>query len=224
MERQSTPLFLPGKSHGHRSLVGCSPQGCQESDRTEQLNNKFTLILSSKVLKFDSSMTQKLTELNMYTRNKKNYCQRGWRASKSYYHYHYLKQSTLDWMMNLNKYFKAFKAAKSNSVLLESSAFATQKFSTLESFLKRMRKRKASLGQSGILGPKVHYTKGNLASWESRCHNYSNYFFQKFLLHCSLGSELPFCLETRDTFFSFAGLFLKGSRKRAEGVRIVRVF
>ena len=24
---QPTPLFLPGKSHGHRSLVGCSPRG-----------------------------------------------------------------------------------------------------------------------------------------------------------------------------------------------------
>ena len=27
-----TPVFLPGKSHGQRSLVGNSPQGCQESD------------------------------------------------------------------------------------------------------------------------------------------------------------------------------------------------
>ena len=23
-----TPVFLPGESHGHRSLVGYSPQGC----------------------------------------------------------------------------------------------------------------------------------------------------------------------------------------------------
>ena len=27
--------FLPGKSHGQRSLVGCSPQGGRESDGTE---------------------------------------------------------------------------------------------------------------------------------------------------------------------------------------------
>ena len=29
---------LPGKSHGHRSLVGCSPWGLKESDMTEQLS------------------------------------------------------------------------------------------------------------------------------------------------------------------------------------------
>ena len=32
-----TPVFLPGESHGQRSLVGCSPWGCKESDTTEQL-------------------------------------------------------------------------------------------------------------------------------------------------------------------------------------------
>ena len=30
----STPVFLPGKSHGQRSLVGYSPWGCEESDMT----------------------------------------------------------------------------------------------------------------------------------------------------------------------------------------------
>ena len=29
---QPTPVFLPGKSHGERSLAGCSPQGHEESD------------------------------------------------------------------------------------------------------------------------------------------------------------------------------------------------
>ena len=33
---QPTPIFLPGKSHGQRSLVGCSPWGHEESDMTEQ--------------------------------------------------------------------------------------------------------------------------------------------------------------------------------------------
>ena len=28
-------LFLPGKSHGQRSLAGCSPQRCKEMDNTE---------------------------------------------------------------------------------------------------------------------------------------------------------------------------------------------
>ena len=31
---QPTPLFLPGKSHRQRSLEGCSPRGCKESDVT----------------------------------------------------------------------------------------------------------------------------------------------------------------------------------------------
>ena len=30
-----TPVLLPGKSHGRRSLVGCSPWGREESDTTE---------------------------------------------------------------------------------------------------------------------------------------------------------------------------------------------
>ena len=33
-----TPVLLPGKSHGRRSLVGCSPQGHQESGTTERLH------------------------------------------------------------------------------------------------------------------------------------------------------------------------------------------
>ena len=35
---QSVPVFLPGKSHGQKSLVGYSPWGHKESDTTEQLN------------------------------------------------------------------------------------------------------------------------------------------------------------------------------------------
>jgi len=34
-EWQLTPVFLPGKSHGERSLLGYSPQGNTESDMTE---------------------------------------------------------------------------------------------------------------------------------------------------------------------------------------------
>ena len=33
-----TPVLLPGKSHGRRSLVGCSPWGRWESDMTERLH------------------------------------------------------------------------------------------------------------------------------------------------------------------------------------------
>ena len=32
---QPTAVFLPGESHWQRSLVGCSPWGCTESDTTE---------------------------------------------------------------------------------------------------------------------------------------------------------------------------------------------
>ena len=32
---QPTPVFLPGESHGQRSLAGYSPRGCKQSDKTE---------------------------------------------------------------------------------------------------------------------------------------------------------------------------------------------
>ena len=38
-----TPVLLPGKSHGWRSLVGCSPWGHEESDTTERLHFHFPL-------------------------------------------------------------------------------------------------------------------------------------------------------------------------------------
>ena len=38
-----TPVLLPGKSHGWRSLVGCSPRGSKESDTTERLPFDFSL-------------------------------------------------------------------------------------------------------------------------------------------------------------------------------------
>ena len=38
-----TPVLLPGKSHGQRSLVGCSPWGRWESDMTERLHFHFPL-------------------------------------------------------------------------------------------------------------------------------------------------------------------------------------
>ena len=36
-EGQPTPVFLPGESHGQRSLVGCSPWGRKELDTTQRL-------------------------------------------------------------------------------------------------------------------------------------------------------------------------------------------
>ena len=34
---QPTPVFLPGESHGQRSLAGYSPRSHKKSDTTEQL-------------------------------------------------------------------------------------------------------------------------------------------------------------------------------------------
>ena len=44
------PVFLPGKSHGQRRLVGYGPWGCKELDTTEQqiLLGRWTVILENK--------------------------------------------------------------------------------------------------------------------------------------------------------------------------------
>ena len=39
-----TPVLLPGQPRGRRSLVGCSPWGCEESDVTERLHFNFSLL------------------------------------------------------------------------------------------------------------------------------------------------------------------------------------
>ena len=44
---QPTPVFLPGQSHGQRSLVGYSPWGHKELDVTERLHFHFQLRFSS---------------------------------------------------------------------------------------------------------------------------------------------------------------------------------
>ena len=40
---QPTPVLLPGKFHGPRSLVGYSPWGRKESDTTERLHFHFSV-------------------------------------------------------------------------------------------------------------------------------------------------------------------------------------
>ena len=49
---QPTPVFLPGESHGQRSLVGCRPFGLKESDMTEQLTHTHTHTHTHRVLKY----------------------------------------------------------------------------------------------------------------------------------------------------------------------------
>ena len=50
---QPTPVFLPGESHGWKSLVGYSPRGRKESDTTERLNFQLSML---KKLKLKGSM------------------------------------------------------------------------------------------------------------------------------------------------------------------------
>ena len=45
-EQQSSPVFLPGESHGQRNLAGCSLWGCTESDTTERLTLSLSRELS----------------------------------------------------------------------------------------------------------------------------------------------------------------------------------
>ena len=41
---QPTPVLLPVKSHGWRSLLGCSPWGREESAKTERIHFHFSLL------------------------------------------------------------------------------------------------------------------------------------------------------------------------------------
>ena len=50
---QPVPVFLPGESHGGRSLVGCSPWGRKEPDTTERLHN---IILEKKIATHSSTL------------------------------------------------------------------------------------------------------------------------------------------------------------------------
>ena len=43
VELETTPVFLPGESHGQRSLEGYSPRVRKESDMTEWLNTHPTI-------------------------------------------------------------------------------------------------------------------------------------------------------------------------------------
>ena len=51
-----TPVLLPGRSHGRRSLVGCSPWGLEESDTTERLHFHFSLSALEKEMATHSSV------------------------------------------------------------------------------------------------------------------------------------------------------------------------
>ena len=44
-EMDPTPVFLPGETHGQRSLLGYSPWGCKERDMIEQLSIHIHVLL-----------------------------------------------------------------------------------------------------------------------------------------------------------------------------------
>ena len=50
-DMQSTPVFLPGESHGQRSLEGYSSWGHKELDTAEQLSTYTLLSISSSLLR-----------------------------------------------------------------------------------------------------------------------------------------------------------------------------
>ena len=57
---QPTPVFLPEKPHGQRSMVGHSPQGRKQSNMTEQLSKAKML----KQLKEDMEKVKKMMYMN----------------------------------------------------------------------------------------------------------------------------------------------------------------
>ena len=62
-EMATTPVLLPGKSHGQRSLVGYSPWGRKESDTTERLHFHFHPFLLPIVNWTATSLTPQLIQL-----------------------------------------------------------------------------------------------------------------------------------------------------------------
>ena len=60
---QPTPVLLPEESHGGRSLVGYSPWGCKEWDRTEQVHfSLFHLLMEKDKRLMEASSWERLTE------------------------------------------------------------------------------------------------------------------------------------------------------------------
>ena len=55
-----TPVLLPGKSHGLRSLVGCSPWGHYESNMTERLYFHFSLSLEKEMATHSSVLAWRI--------------------------------------------------------------------------------------------------------------------------------------------------------------------
>ena len=64
---QPTPVFLPGESHGQRSLEGYSPWGCKELDTIEQLTLTY-LVLNELLMSRFSIKISHLTMMCQYSK------------------------------------------------------------------------------------------------------------------------------------------------------------
>ena len=53
-----TPVFLPGESHGQKSLTGYSPWGCKDSDMTERQALSLSVLLADSLSSFDGARHQ----------------------------------------------------------------------------------------------------------------------------------------------------------------------
>ena len=60
-----TPVLLPGKPHGRRSLVGCSPGGRTGSDTTERLSSSRSMHNRCFLLAVYEINSDKLSELQV---------------------------------------------------------------------------------------------------------------------------------------------------------------
>ena len=64
-EWQSIPVFLPGKSHGQRSLAGYRPGGCKELNRTEWLT-KHTHFSGGRYIHHSRGLSKGYAEVGLY--------------------------------------------------------------------------------------------------------------------------------------------------------------
>ena len=67
---QPTPVFLPGESHGQRSLAGCSPWGQKESDTTQWLRMHASMLLynclESLIINKTLSLVQSINRIQLF--------------------------------------------------------------------------------------------------------------------------------------------------------------
>ena len=84
-----TPVLLPGKSHGRRSLVGCSPWGREESDATERLHFHFLLSCigegnGNPLLPGESQGRQSLVGCRLWGRTESDMTEATWRQQQQH--------------------------------------------------------------------------------------------------------------------------------------------